>query len=353
MEPKKIFLNGISINNFRGIKHLDANRFGSINLITGKNNSGKTTLLEAMFLCAGPGNPELLFNINARRGLDRISPKQSTIDYLYNNLDSSNNIFIIAKPKNQAQYSIKVYEKTPEESTINEITDESTTTTSSSGKLVIALEYRQSGKSKHTSEAIVRPGKLGIRNRKLIFEPSVFVSAGYRFDHDQQAERYSDLDKADQVHVYEELLSFFEEKIKRSSLVIENEQTIIHFDIGFGLIPLPALGSGFARLSAILLAISNAKNAIVLIDEVENAFHHSCLESVWKSISILANKSNCQVFAATHSDECIMAAINVFSEKPDSEFRLHRLDKGEEESQLHTFDLGELVNLSESGWDLR
>jgi AAA15 family ATPase/GTPase len=352
MKQKKLFLKGIDINNFRGIKHLYTNNFGSINLITGKNNSGKTTLLESIFLCAGPCNPSLLFQINARRGLERISQKQSTISYLHNKLDTKNVISITARPKNQAKYTIKIFERALDESTIDDLSDESSTTTPSDS-LIVELEYQQSGKSKYTSKAIVGPNSLKIKGSKNIFSDSVYISAGYRFDHDTQAERYSDLDKANLVPTYEKLLEFFEEKILRTSLVIENNETIIHFDVGFGLLPLPALGSGITRLSAILLALSKGRNAIVIIDEIENAFHHSCLENVWASISELANMSNCQVFAATHSEECIQAAINVFKNIPKSDFRLHRLDKDKDTSNLHTFELEELLALSKSGWDLR
>lgn len=48
-------LDHIHIENFRLFKHLDIPKVGQVNLITGKNNSGKTTLLEALRLWANQG----------------------------------------------------------------------------------------------------------------------------------------------------------------------------------------------------------------------------------------------------------------------------------------------------------
>ena len=57
------------VRNFRGLYDLSIEKTGHINLIAGRNNSGKTTLLEAIFLLSGWGNPELVQNINAHRGM--------------------------------------------------------------------------------------------------------------------------------------------------------------------------------------------------------------------------------------------------------------------------------------------
>ena len=63
----------LQILNFRGFGNFRMDRLSRINLITGKNNSGKTSLLEATFLLCGPGNPELVVNANVMRGIDSVS----------------------------------------------------------------------------------------------------------------------------------------------------------------------------------------------------------------------------------------------------------------------------------------
>jgi AAA15 family ATPase/GTPase len=58
----------LEINNFRGIRKLELNDFNRINVFVGKNNVGKTTVLEALFLLNGASNAILPLKINGFRG---------------------------------------------------------------------------------------------------------------------------------------------------------------------------------------------------------------------------------------------------------------------------------------------
>ena len=77
------------------------------------------------------------------------------------------------------------------------------------------------------------------------------------------------------------------------------------------------------HLARLVLAVSDASNGIVLLDEIENGFHYSVLPNVWRLIESAANQFNTQVFATTHSIECVRAAHNTLD---SASFRLHRLD---------------------------
>lgn len=46
----------INIQSFRGIRNLSIQKFGDINVLIGDNNSGKTSLLEAIMLLVGPSD---------------------------------------------------------------------------------------------------------------------------------------------------------------------------------------------------------------------------------------------------------------------------------------------------------
>ena len=52
-------LESLRVKNYRVFKDLKIDGLHRINLIAGKNNSGKTSLLEAMFLLSGGGNPQM------------------------------------------------------------------------------------------------------------------------------------------------------------------------------------------------------------------------------------------------------------------------------------------------------
>ena len=63
-------LKRLQIRNFRGFNALEIDQLSGINLIAGKNNSGKTSLLEAIFLLAGGGNAQMAVNDNVIRITD-------------------------------------------------------------------------------------------------------------------------------------------------------------------------------------------------------------------------------------------------------------------------------------------
>jgi len=87
------------------------------------------------------------------------------------------------------------------------------------------------------------------------------------------------------------------------------------------------MGEGMTRIASLILAIGNAENGVVLIDEVENGLHHTILKDFWKVIYKAAYEFNTQIIATTHSRECINAAHEAFKETTKNEFQYYRLDK--------------------------
>jgi AAA15 family ATPase/GTPase len=96
-------------------------------------------------------------------------------------------------------------------------------------------------------------------------------------------------------------------------------------------IPLRSLGDGMQRMLGIALALVNAKDGVLLVDEVENGLHYTILPQLWRLIFETARRLNVQVFATSHSWECIQAFQQAAEEDTESEGLLIRLQlKGEE-----------------------
>ena len=91
-------------------------------------------------------------------------------------------------------------------------------------------------------------------------------------------------------------------------------------------VPLKRLGDGANRLLAIALALGNARDGILLIDEAENGIHYSIQTQLWQMVFRAAVAANVQVVAATHSWDCIagFAAAAVESPELGTMFRLER-----------------------------
>ena len=112
----------LQIANFRSIVDLRMANFKQVNLITGKNNCGKTTVLEALFQISGMSNPQLPIAINNFRDLTLTS--DDNFNFIFHNLDFNQEPYISAmldgvkrnltiKPKYAAQYNNSCYAKAP------------------------------------------------------------------------------------------------------------------------------------------------------------------------------------------------------------------------------------------------
>lgn len=83
-------------------------------------------------------------------------------------------------------------------------------------------------------------------------------------------------------------------------------------------LPLASLGHGFVRLLRIVLAFHAAAGGIVLLDEVETAMYNQALSAFWSAVRRMATESDAQVFAVTHSLECVLHAVDAFDGEESS-----------------------------------
>jgi AAA15 family ATPase/GTPase len=98
----------VTIESFRGIKHLEIEDFRQVNLFVGKNNCGKTTILEGLFLLTGPTNAELPLRINTFRNFTTID--ENSWRLIFNKLDVNSDVKIsgeLKEPKEKRNLIIK------------------------------------------------------------------------------------------------------------------------------------------------------------------------------------------------------------------------------------------------------
>src|SRR5262249_4624478 len=150
---------------------------------------------------------------------------------------------------------------------------------------------------------------------------------------------YGELESAKRQEEILPALRLLEPRLQRLSLIPFAGAPVLHGDIGLSrLVPLPLMGEGLRRLLSILLAIATHKGGVILIDEIENGIHHSVLNKVWQAIALVARQANVQLFATTHSYECILAAHEAFAVSEPYDFALHRLDRTDAGIRPVTYD---------------
>ena len=78
-ESDRVMLKSIQVSNFRSLHEAKVQKLKRLNLVTGSNGGGKTSLLEAVFLNAGAANAALVFSINGFRGDNVITPESDRV----------------------------------------------------------------------------------------------------------------------------------------------------------------------------------------------------------------------------------------------------------------------------------
>jgi AAA15 family ATPase/GTPase len=89
--------------------------------------------------------------------------------------------------------------------------------------------------------------------------------------------------------------------------------------------PFKSLGDGVNHILGIVLSLVQSKGRVLLIDEVENGVHFSMQPRLWRIIFEQARKSSTQVFATTHSWDCVEGFHSASSDAEVSA-KLYRLE---------------------------
>jgi len=105
----------------------------------------------------------------------------------------------------------------------------------------------------------------------------------------------------------------------------------------------------------ILFSLATRKNGILLLDNFNNNFHYAVIAYVWKMIFELSEKFNVQVFAVTHSWDCIVGFAKASSDEAGAIYRIstsaHTADHGKK--IITRFGYEETLNFIENDREVR
>jgi ABC-type lipoprotein export system ATPase subunit len=297
----------LRIQNFRGFQDFEIGPLARINLIGGKNNVGKTALLEAIFLLNNALSQTVDLDLaGARRFRKKFgpSPEGRWLD-IFHNFDTQNVVEIIAVDAKGDQLHLSIRPNAP-----------------------ISYWAMRDGVRQQVDDA-----KTGIPPTQFVtpfaYEEANVITAQYK------------LVGENITNEVVAALQMIEPRLKSLELESVGNQQLLMANIGGPKpIPLQLIGGALTRLLIVLDTIMQTTHgSIILFDEMDSGFHYSVLEKVWEAIGQFAEKQDVQIFATTHSDEAIDAANAAFKEKNEDFFRWHRLDRLEDGSiEAVTFD---------------
>lgn len=339
-------LDSLNIQNYRNLRKLRINSLERVNLIIGKNNTGKSTILEAIAIYATKGDLALIFQLLGERGED-FKRREANQDYTESNILTLSSLFTdrqVGFERNNA-ISIGSVENTifgEERSSDNSISlrfvqyfDE----TQRDNQGVIITRKRtvlQSGEEKQVANFKVG---LEIRVDKNSNILSLDDSRPYRYsfrglgnnesfqfirtrniDREINGKLWDNITLTEKEKYVIEALKIIEPQTERIAFIGENPKermAVIKLANAPGVLPLRSMGDGINRVLTIILALVNSDNGFLLIDEFENGLHHTVQEQLWRIIFNLAEELKVQIFVTTHSEDCITGFENILN-NPDN-----------------------------------
>src|ERR1700674_458799 len=371
-------INSIKLSGYRGFPKFAMNGLGRINLIVGKNNSGKTSILESLQLLASGSDPNALWRILSRRGEVAIPepspnrPVQAEIDVAHLfyghevQVGTELRISTVNQHPNRSLHYV-VGETKQEESPVlfAQLVGEEPTATRLAVKIsgtpafslppipiskqgAVRNEVLQQlanistrGAGRPTTSAQYIPGESLPVGELLALWNSIVLTP----DEDRviEALRLID-DKIERVAAvgmapiyYPGFAQFpphggfavrLKEPTKKSNgRNGEKKETDKRVPIG-------SFGDGIWRILGLAVAISRAEDNLLLVDEIDTGLHYSVMTDMWKVLYDAAERFNVQVFATTHSYDCVHTLASICRDVKDSESQItiHRIEVGKTES---------------------
>lgn len=342
-------IDSLSLEKFRSFDSLHLSGLRRVNVIVGKNASGKTALLEAIKLGLD-GVPGVLPWLNSMRGMQFIvAPgltadqfKDMFADWFYEfNTDVPIVIRIIESTGKGA--SLRVYFDPANASTTQPTVGFHTEPASLSiPTTIIPLAFERSDFQGQREVLLANLGPQGQFNmqaaRPMGISSGFFSNAAFGIPQENATWLSRLRIEKRSEEVIEAVQRHFQFVRDITAEITAQGQGAVYADLPHLLrkIPLSIVSGGISRLFTVMLAIVTFKDGVVLVDELENGIFHDQYQLLWKSIDDLAEHNNTQLFVSTHSGDCLKAAEATIRNKP-ADFTLLRVLRKNGKSVVEAF----------------
>jgi energy-coupling factor transporter ATP-binding protein EcfA2 len=321
----------IEIKDFRGIDHLKIDDFTRVNIFLGQNNSGKSTVLEAIALALGMSNPDMPQAVNSVRAR---KPLSDFIDlkYFFHNLDTSIPPEITLQQADSAVRHLKLG--------LNYVFDELAEPKNEPFQQTGAVKYVNTlemdfdmslGTSKQQYKSWLRVNPQGLVVNRKLADGYIEQLRGGLISADLMSNNLvndlTELFKRNQKEIVLTLLRLFDSRI--TGIEILRDDVYIGFEGVSEMLPSRMTGDGLRRYLNIVACAANSMTTIILIDEIDNGLHYSAYKKLWEALFTLAVASDKQIFVTTHSKETLHYLNEMLEEKLDyqKELRLYTIER--------------------------
>jgi hypothetical protein len=334
-------IRSVKIEGYRGLKEFSLSELGRINLIVGKNSAGKTSVLEAVELFAAKGHPMVLSDILTRRGEVTRPLMLGRLEYLfygYGVFTESCAVLSGVLGDEPLTVPIKIeFDANSEQ-----------------------ISLRCNGHSVQLNEELRLPLWNPRKARLQRREPEAITATTFLPTSVLTADRF--IRVLDQILLTEDepfflqALQFIEPAIEQVMALTDGEsrgRSVYTKLTGVTIkVPLHNLGDGIWRLGTLALGLISARGGVLLVDEIDSGLHYSVMESMWRMIIKTARRFDIQVFATTHSQDCLdaLAAVCETLEDP-SDITLQRIKA--DRTEAIAYNAASIISTADRGVEVR
>lgn len=365
-------LDSLLIKNFRSLENFEVPKLGRVNLIVGKNNSGKSSVLEALRIYAGNAQRPLLEAISVEHD-EKIRTRESEPVEPDGPLPFQD-FFTGRKFPEDDSTLIQIGSATSEKDMLGIqhvlLVETEEAETDLTGEIRVRVRRRPVPKSESPDlfgevlhavsvskgDKVYPPlllESVPLRLRTILFDagsttpcsviPTQFISV------DELADEWDKIALTEHADVVKQAMRIIAPEFENLNFV-RNEEGRTPYRPALqrsakvkmsGVprpVPLNSLGDGMLRVLQLALKMFSAKGGFLLIDEFENGLHYSVQEKVWALLFEMAEKLGIQVFATTHSWDCIESFARVAVARSDIDGVLFRMGRS-----VRTSDFGKVI----------
>jgi energy-coupling factor transporter ATP-binding protein EcfA2 len=333
-------ISSLKMTGYRAFSKFEMADLGRVNLLVGRNNSGKTSILEGLYLLASGANAMGLLQVLARRGEQVMSEPASArgaeaeadVSHLFYGHEIGDGTEFTLSTKNDnpgTSVTYKISEFVAEDPELFGDTLGGPplalhiTGMPDVGMPLLPLTERGAlnpDRVRHSmrlSGITSRQQKGGMGRAQYITTDSLTTQQVLRL--------WNAIVLTPDEDLVIQSLQILDRRIERIAPVQAGTMQYLEFDLrlptrgGFYLklsgderrVPIGSFGDGMWRLFSIAVALVQAKNGLLLIDEIDTGLHYTVMADMWKLVNQASKLFNVQVFATTHSYDCVhsLAAI--------------------------------------------
>lgn len=323
-------INNIILKNFRGFKNFQA-PITPITVFGGRNNAGKSSILEAFTFLFSHSDPNCFFQMNFFRHMNdqMLYTADRLWEPLFFNFDTSEELAIIFNNDDSTSNCLTLVRG--EENNISTVFENQKQAFLQAGgnKANYILEFNYESKNvkengyyalNQSNNNMQHPVNIVYRaseekqNKEL--QAVLFFKSETILNPNDLSQWFGNLVLQDKKNLVIEALQYFDKDIADIQTIVKGAYGYLYALFKDGKkIPLSYMGDGMNRMLNILLAILSMPKSIILIDEFENGFHYSMYKKIWEIIGKAAVENECQLIVNTHSRDLLKGAVEALKEE--------------------------------------